>query len=317
MSSTSPARQTENAGLARGAEPGPKRTWRGPHSATLVGWLFVAPALIIFCLAIAGPLLYGLWVSFYDWDGISAAKSVGVDNYVKAVTDPSIRTAFSHSLILLVFYSLFPISIGLVFAAVIARQRVRMAPMWRTLLFLPQVLSIVVVGVAWQWILADKGPVNQGLRAIGLDSITRAWLGDFTWALPSEGMIGTWLLSGLCMVLLLAGAQSLDPNLYDAAAMDGAGAIRQFFYITIPGLRNVIAVCLVLSAAVSLNNFGLIWVTTKGGPGDSTQVLSTAIYTRAFVRSDLGLASALAILVFLLMMGLAVVLTRRGSKEDE
>jgi raffinose/stachyose/melibiose transport system permease protein len=151
------------------------------------------------------------------------------------------------------------------------------------------------------------------LRAVGLGDAARSWLGDFTYALPAEGAIGTWMMTGLCMVLLLAGAQAIDPHLYDAASVDGAGPVRQFFHVTVPGLRNVIIVCLVLSAAVSLNNFGLIWVTTKGGPGDSTQVISTMIYSRAFIQSDLGLASALAFLVLLLMMVLAAVLSRRSE----
>jgi raffinose/stachyose/melibiose transport system permease protein len=309
------ARSTYRAegGSVRGAAP--TRTVAKPSRwrRDLIGWLYVAPALLIFGLAIVGPMAYGMWVSFFDWDGITPATLVGLDNYTSVFTDPAIRTALWHSVFLLVFYSVFPISIGLVFAAVIARQRLRLAPLWRTLLFLPQVLSIVVVGVAWQWILADGGPLNVALRSVGLDSLTRAWLGDFTWALPAEGAIGTWLMSGLCMVLLLAGAQTLDPHLYDAAAVDGAGPIRQFFHVTVPGLRNVIVVCLVLSAAVSLNNFGLIWVTTQGGPGDSTQVISTAIYTRAFVRSQLGMASALAIVVFVVMMGLAAILARRSE----
>lgn len=300
-------------GSVRGAAPTRAVARPARWRRNLVGWLYVAPALLVFGIAVVGPMVYGVWVSFFDWDGITPGTFVGPDNYATVLTDPTIRTALWHSLVLLVFYSAFPISIGLVFAAVIARQRLRLAPMWRTLLFLPQVLSIVVVGVAWQWILADAGPLNVALRSVGLDGVTRSWLGDFTWALPAEGAIGTWLMSGLCMVLLLAGAQTLDPQLYDAAAVDGAGAVRQFFHVTVPGLRNVIVVCLVLSAAVSLNNFGLIWVTTQGGPGDSTQVISTAIYTRAFVRSQLGMASALAIVVFVVMMGLAAVLARRSE----
>lgn len=313
MAQTRPVERAAGGGLDHGARRVRKRRPRQNLNAVVTGWLFVVPALVIFGLAIVGPLVYALWVSFFDWDGIGKAKPVGLENYVTALTDPAVRTALAHSIVLLFFYCVIPLCIGLVLAAVIARQRIRFAPMWRTLLFLPQVLSVVVVGVAWQWLLADHGPVNQSLSAVGLDAITRPWLGDFTFALPSEGLIGTWVVTGLCMVLLLAGAQALDPSLYDAAAMDGAGAIRQFVHITIPGLRNVIAVCLVLSAAVSLNNFGLIWVTTKGGPGDSTQVLSTAIYARAFVRSDLGLASALALVVFALMMCLAVVLARRSE----
>lgn len=314
MSSTSSVRRAGKAGLAHGATRGIARRGGAPQRRSeKMAWLYVAPALGLFAFVILAPMGYGLWVSFFDWDGLAPAEPAGLSNYATAFTDPAVRTATWHSLLLLVFYSFFPIAIGLVFAAIIARQRLRLAPMWRTLLFLPQVLSVVVVGVAWQWLLQDRGPVNELFRAVGLGGITRSWLGDFTYALPAEGAIGTWMMTGLCMVLLLAGAQAIDPNLYDAASVDGAGPVRQFFHVTVPGLRNVIIVCLVLSAAVSLNNFGLIWVTTQGGPGDSTQVISTMIYTRAFVLSDLGMASALAFLVFLLMMVLAGILARRSE----
>jgi raffinose/stachyose/melibiose transport system permease protein len=216
-----------------------------------------------------------------------------------------------HSIVLVAFYSAIPICLGLLLTAIISRQRVRAVGVWRVLLFVPQVISVVVVGVAWQWLLDDHGPVNQLLRAVGLGGFTRVWLGDFTYALPTEGVIGTWMMSGLCMVLMLAAAQSIDPALYDAASVDGAGRVAEFFAVTLPGLRRVVMVCGVLTFAVSLNNFGLVWVTTQGGPGNRTQVLSTVVYTRAFVLGDLGMASALAIMLGALMMGTSFVLTRR------
>jgi raffinose/stachyose/melibiose transport system permease protein len=198
-----------------------------------------------------------------------------------------------------------------VLPAIISGQGVRAVGMWGVVLFVPQVISVVVVGVAWQWLLDDRGPVNQLLRAVGLGGLTRVWLGDFTYALPTEGVIGTWMMSGLCMVLMLAAAQSIDPALYDAASVDGAGRVAEFFAVTLPGLRRVVIVCSVLTFAVSLNNFGLVWVTTQGGPGNHTQVLSTVVYTRAFVLNDLGMASALAIILGVLMMGTSFLLARR------
>jgi raffinose/stachyose/melibiose transport system permease protein len=211
---------------------------------------------------------------------------------------------------LVLFYSAVPICIGLVLTGVIARHPLRLMGMWRVFLFLPQVLSIVVVGVAWQWLLQADGPVNQLLRLIGLGGLTRVWLGDFTWALPSEGAIGTWLMSGLCMVLFLSGAQQIDTELYDAVAIDGAGPIREFFTVTVPGLRRVIVVAGILTFAISLNNFALIWVTTRGGPGNQTQVASTLIYTRAFVLQELGAASALAIILGIIVLGISGAISR-------
>ena len=275
------------------------------------GWAYVALPLALFGFVIIAPIVYGAWIGLFHWDGVSPATSAGLSNYLHSFTDPTVRQAFFHSLVLIGFYSVIPICLGLVLTAVIARQKLKLVGLWRTLLFIPQALSIVVVGVAWQWLLQDDGPVNQVLRAVGLGRFTRVWLGDFTYALPSEGAIGTWLMSGMCMVLLIAGAQSIDQSLYDAARVDGAGAVREFFSVTLPGLRNTIVVCGVLTFAVSLNNFALVWVTTKGGPGSSTQVLSTLIYTRAFVLNDLGAASALAIVLGAFMMIVSYLISRR------
>lgn len=280
-----------------------------------VGYAYVAGPLALFALVVLVPLVYGIWISLWNWDGVAPATWAGIANYVEAVTDPIVLQAFLHSFILVAFYSLIPICVGLVLTAVIARHPLRLQGLWRVLLFLPQVLSVVVVGVAWQWLLAADGPVNQLLRLIGLDGLTRVWLGDFTWALPSVGGIGVWMTSGLCMVLFLAGAQNIDHELYDAAAIDGAGAVREFFAVTVPGLRRVIVVAAILTFTLSLNNFALIWVTTKGGPGGQTQVASTLVYERAFVVSQLGDASALAIILGAIVMAVALGITRLGRED--
>jgi raffinose/stachyose/melibiose transport system permease protein len=239
---------------------------------------------------------------------------VGLHNFVSSFTDPLVRQAFFHSLVIIAFYSVIPVGLGLVLASVLARVRLRLLAMWRAILFLPQVISVVVVGVAWQWVLAQDGPLNDFLRLIGLGRLTQVWLGSFTWALPTEGVIGTWLMSGLCMVLFVTGAQSIDPELYDAADVDGAGPVREFFTVTLPGLRNVTAVASILTLVGALNNFGLIWVTTQGGPGTQTQVMSTLIYTRAFVLDDIGDAAALAVLLAILIMGMSIGISRWAER---
>jgi raffinose/stachyose/melibiose transport system permease protein len=279
-----------------------------------VGYLYLLPPLAIYVLVILIPVIYGAWISLFDWDGVSQGTWVGLRNYGQAFHDPAVRQALIHSIVLVLFYSAVPIAIGLLLTGIIARHPLRGVGVWRVIFFLPQVLSVVVVGVSWRWILSQDGPFNELLRAVGLGRWTKVWLGDFTWALPTEGAIGTWMLSGLCMVLFLAGAQSIDPDLYDAANVDGAGVIREFFTVTVPGLRNVIVVALVLTFAVSLNNFSLVWVTTQGGPGSQTQVASTLIYSRAFIVNAVGDASALAILLGILMMAIAYGFTRLSER---
>ncbi len=140
---------------------------------------------------------------------------------------------------------------------------------FRTIFFLPQVLPLVAVGITWRWLYSEDGIVNQGLSAIGLGGITRAWLGDYNLALIALGLIGTWVMSGLCMMLFLSGAQKLDPALFEAAVLDGAGPFRQFTAVTLPGLRSEITIALVITTIAALASFDLVFVTTNGGPARS------------------------------------------------
>jgi raffinose/stachyose/melibiose transport system permease protein len=269
---------------------------------------------VLFLAVVVVPFGHGVWISLHEWDGVSPARWIGLHNYATAFTDPVVRQAFFHSLVIIIFYSAIPVAIGLILTAVIARKPLKGVGVWRAVLFLPQVISVVVVGVAWQWIFAQDGPLNVVLRGVGLGGFTHVWLGDYTWALPAEGAIGTWLMSGLCMVLFLAGAQTIDHDLYDAASVDGAGPIREFFVVTLPGLRNVLAVASILTLVGALNNFGLIWVTTQGGPGRETQVTSTLIYTRAFVLNELGDASALAVLLAIIILAISIGISRLADR---
>jgi raffinose/stachyose/melibiose transport system permease protein len=279
-----------------------------------VGLLYVLAPLALYAFIVVVPFAKGVWISLHNWDGAGPMQFIGLSNFISSFTDPVVCQAFLHSLVIIVFYSAIPVGLGLFLAAVMARVRLRFLALWRAVLFLPQVISVVVVGVAWQWVMAEDGPFNQFLRALGLGALTRVWLGDFTWALPTEGVIGTWLMAGLCMVLFMAGAQSIDTELYDAANVDGAGPIWEFFAVTLPGLRNVTAVAAVLTLVGALNNFGLIWVTTQGGPGTSTQVMSTLIYNRAFVLGDVGDAAALAVLLAVVIMGVSIGISRLSER---
>jgi raffinose/stachyose/melibiose transport system permease protein len=165
-------------------------------------------------------------------------------------------------------------------------------------------------------VLSTSGVVNQALSAVGLGSITRAWLGDFGTALPAVGVIGAWVLLGLCTVLLLAGMSKIDPELYEAAQLDGAGPVREFFAITLPSLRNEIGVCVTVTVIAALSAFDIVYISTRGGPGDATMVPGLQIYQLAFFNREVGLASALAVVLMVLVL-LCVLpiqwVTRRGA----
>ncbi|MFF3490280.1 carbohydrate ABC transporter permease [Streptomyces sp. NPDC002795] len=283
---------------------------RAPGEPRSIGYLYVLPALVIYGLFLLYPFGQAVGLSFLHWDGLTRATSAGLDNYTALFTDPSLRAPFGHALVLLVFYAALPVAIGLLLAATMSRIRVRGLTFFRTVLFLPQVLAMVVVGVAWRSILAPDGLLNDVLRGVGLDSLARPWLGDDTWALPAVGVVGTWVMTGLCMVLFLAGAQRIPRELYEAARLDGAGAVREFFAVTLPGLRGEISVALTLTIIAGLRNFDLIYITTGGGPGNATSVPAYEVYHRAFELNEVGSAAAIGVALTVLIFALTVTVSR-------
>jgi raffinose/stachyose/melibiose transport system permease protein len=150
--------------------------------------------------------------------------------------------------------------------------------------------------------LASNGVVNQTLQLIGLGSITRGWLGDFDFALPAVGIIGAWVLLGLCTMLLVTGIARIDPSLYEAAKIDGASAWDEFRWITLPGLRQEIGVCVTVTVIAALASFDIVYIATGGGPGIQTTVPGLEIYRLAFAHRQVGLASALAVVLMLLVI---------------
>ena len=291
---------------------------RGVRRSHVVGWLFVLPALAFYAMFVLQPLALSIQYSFYDWDGIGPAKLVGFDNYLTVFGDEELLNSIFNAIKLIVFFSFIPVTLGLVTASVIRRAAAgRLGTVARTVLFLPQVIPLVAAGIMWNWVLAKSGTINQLLNAVGLGGVTRAWLGDFDWALPAVGMIGIWVLLGLTTLLLLTGMSKIDPALYEAARIDGAGAWREFRAITVPSVRNELAVCLTVTVIAALSAFDVIYISTNGGPGFSTLVPGLKIYVLAFVGRDIGVASALAIVLMVLVLVAILPIQRLVRESDE
>jgi raffinose/stachyose/melibiose transport system permease protein len=287
-----------------------------PGEPRRVGYLYLLPGLVVFALFVLAPLGHAAWLSLFDWDGVTAGTWTGLSNYKAVVSDPQLRSAFVHGFVLVAFYAVGPIVIGLALAAAMSRTRVRGLALFRTVLFLPQVIALVVVAVMWRMIYdPESGPINEGLRAVGLGGLTQNWLGSFSLALPSVGLIGTWVMYGLAMVLFTAGVQKIPQSLYDAARMDGAGPVREFFAVTLPGLRNELAVALTLTTIQALRSFDLVYITTGGGPGDATSVPAFEVYNRAFRGGDVGTASAIGVCIAAMIMVLTVIINRIAERE--
>ena len=285
---------------------------------TLVGWLFVLPALVMYGLFVLQPLVLTVQYSLYRWDGVGPATWVGLSNYVTVLSEPRLLETLFNAFRLVLFFSLIPVGLGLVTASVIQRvARGRLGTLSRTVLFLPQVIPLVAAGIIWGRVLSLSGLVNQGLTAIGLGDVTRAWLGDFDTALPAVGIIGIWVLLGFCTVLLLTGMTKIDAALYESARIDGAGWFQEFRAITVPSLRNEVGVCITVTVVAALASFDIVYVSTGGGPGGATAVPGIQIYILAFLERQVGLASALAVvLVILVLLVILPIqrLTREGAR---
>lgn len=276
-----------------------------------VGYLYILPALAVLTVFLLVPLGQCVQISLYHWDGLSPATWAGVANYVDLARDPVLRSGFGHTLVLVVGFAVLPILFALTLVAVMGRAvKLRGLSVYRVVLFLPQVIASVVVATSWVAIYAPDGVLNRFLALIGLKMVTRPWLGDFGTALPAVGLIGTWVEIGLCLVLFLAGVAQIPRELYEAARLDGAGIVREFFAVTLPGLRGQIAVALTLTVIAAFKTFDLVYVTTHGGPGTSTVVPAYLIYDRAFNLSQVGSACAVGVVLTAVILVITLVINR-------
>ncbi|WP_173066685.1 carbohydrate ABC transporter permease [Phytohabitans houttuyneae] len=278
--------------------------------------LWVAPAFGMYGVFVLFPMLQSVQYSFYDWDGIGPATPAGLDNWKAIFTQPELLQSVVHAFVLVLFYTVLPVGLGLVAASLIRELKPgAFSTTARVVLFVPQVLPLVAAGIAWTWMYSSDGLVNQVMRAVGLDQYTRAWLGDFTFALPAVGVIGVWVMLGFCTVLLLAGIGKIDPVLYEAARLDGAGPVREFFAVTLPGLRRELAVCTTFTIIAALASFDVVQIATQGGPGYQTMVPGVQIYRLTFLQQHVGQASALAVFLAVLVLVVIWPIQRLGREK--
>lgn len=278
-------------------------------------YLFVLPALLVYGAFMLYPVIRTAQFSLYEWSGFGPAQFVGIGNYVALTSDARFLASIAHALYLIVFYSFLPLIVGLVLAAILRRGQVRGIGVFRVLIFLPQVIALVVVAVAWRQIYNPDGTLNQMLALAGVESRT-GWLGEPDLALTAVGIVGFWLETGLVMLLLLAGMNRIPGELYEASRLDGAGPVREFFAVTLPAVKGEIATALVLTIIAALKTFDLVYMTTVGGPGSATTVPSYEVYSRAFRLKDVGSASAVAIVLTVLVFLINLLVSRIGEERD-
>jgi raffinose/stachyose/melibiose transport system permease protein len=280
-------------------------------------YFFILPAFVIYVIVVLKPLLNTIVLSFYEWDGASEKIFVFLKNYQKLFSDPIFLTALRNNLAWIVASIFIPMILGLLLAVLlwsIKNQRIRF--LFQTSYFMPVIPSLIIVGIIWGWIYNPVfGAANKILKMIGLGALSRGWLGSPVWALPSVILAGNWTFFGFCMTIFLAGLQNIDKNLFEAAIIDGANRIQSFRYITIPSLRNQINLLIIYILIGSFKVFDIVYVMTKGGPFNSTEVVGTYMYTRAFEHSLVGYGSSMAtILALIVSISTLIFLRLREEK---
>jgi len=280
-------------------------------------YLYVLPAFAFYAIFILLPIINTFRISFFDWTGFSDEVFIGLGNYKELFQDQVFLQGLVNNLKFILFFTLLPISIALGLTALLSRRGLWGRNVFRVSFFLSYVMPMVVVGVVWRWIYNPVfGPLNAGLKAIGLELLAKPWLGDFALAMPAVGIIATWVQYGYCLTLFMAGVQRIDESLYDAAKVDGANDWHQLLHVTIPGIRAEISVALVTTFIAALRIFDLVFVTTRGGPGSETIVTSLWLYTNAFQINRVGYAASIAVIQSILILIISYFLMNRAQNQE-
>lgn len=300
-------------GGAGGASPRPKRSKLHRVSPLILVFVFVP--FVVEAVWVFWPALQGFWLALTKWDGLSAPTFVGLGNFREMLSDPIFGTALKNTAIWLVLFGGLSVLGGFGMALLLQRER-RGVGIYRAALFTPVVFSLVVTALIWRVFYQPDGLVDSILRTIGLGELIRPWLADPDTALYAVIVPALWRQIGYVMVLYLAGLKAVDPALYEAARVDGANAWQRTLYVTIPQLKGVNSVVLSVIVIDSLRSFDIVWSMTKGGPYHSSELLSTYMYSTAFQSTQLGYASALAVVIFLLALAVILGYLIRAFREE-
>lgn len=303
---------------ATSSRPSKKSGWRlnASQSRNLFGYALLFVPFVIYAYFMLIPLIKTGYFSLTEWNGVTEEKTfIGLGNFVRMASDPLFWGSLGNTAIWVIAGTVFELALALLLAMFVW-NRPRGFMVYRTIFFMPMVLPAVVVGVVWIWIYSPLfGILNRSLKALGLNSWALGWLGDPNVALYAVLAASIWAHVGLSFVIFVAALQNVDEELLDAAKIDGATAWERFYFVVVPQLSNAITLVTVLLLVHGLNGFDLIWIMTHGGPNDSTQILATYAYERAFVQNEAGYGSAIALVLaaFALIVSVATVNIRERS----
>lgn len=291
-------------------------TRRRPYRPLAAPWWFLVPALVIYTVIMVVPNFQAMAYSFTDWNGLSQSFSfVGFANYVAAFENPYAATSLVNTLVLTALVTVVQLTLGLLLALAL-HTRIRSRNVLRVLFFAPVVLTSVAVGYIWKYMYAPTGAVNQILELVGLGAWTQDWLGDPSVNIGAIAFLCVWQSAGFTMVIFLAGLQSIDESLIEAAHLDGAGAWERFWWITRPLLAPSMLINAVLCVMGGLKIFDQIYITTQGGPAHSTSTLATLTYTDGFVTGDYSFGVTISVCLAILVSIVTTVQFRLMNRRE-
>ncbi|MDN5571108.1 MAG: sugar ABC transporter permease [Propionibacteriaceae bacterium] len=300
------------AGLAEGRRRGSSVSRRVPP----VVWVFLLVPLAVELFWVFWPALNSFWLSTTTWRGVGVAEPVGAANYERLLADPVFRTALWNNVLWVFGFGGLSVVGGLALAVALNQPR-RFVGVYRTIIFLPMVISMAVTGLFWRIVYAPGGPVNSTLDLVGLGQLQQQWLANPDTALGAVLVAAIWRQVGYIMVLYLAGLKGCDPSLEEAAAVDGANAWQRFWRVVMPQLAGVNTVIFAITVIDSLRTFDIVWVMTRGGPFNQSQLLSTYMFEQAFSYVNLGYGSAIAVVIFALAIIFIITYVARQASAEE
>ncbi len=279
-----------------------KKVWNKlTNKENIAGWIFILPALLGTLIFIIIPVICSFGLSFAKWDLLNPIEFAGLENYREIFTEPLFGKILLNTIVFALSSSVFGVIIPLILA-VLLNSKIRGSEFFKTAYFLPFITPMIVIGIVWQWIFDPNiGILNKFLH------LHINWLYDTNFALPALIAVSVWKLIGYNMIIFLSSLSGISNSMFEAAKIDGAGHIKTFLYVTVPLLSPTIFFVVIITAISSFQVFDLIYLMTQGGPLDSTNVLVYAIYKNAFEYFDVGKASAIAYVLFVIILVLTLI----------
>ena len=279
-------------------------------------YIMLLPMMVIFTLFLFWPAINGMWISLHSWDGLNAMSFLGIDNYTRLLGDRHFVRAFSSTMIFtaITVPSIYVVSLAL---ALMLTRKIKLSGLFRAVFYWPTMISSIIVGLSWRFLLGESfGLINYILTTFGMEPVR--WMTNANMAMFTVIFVTTWSLAGYYMVMLIAGIKSISETYYEAAEIDGASFWQQFFHITLPLLRPMSLLVLVLSTVTVVRSFPLILALTGGGPAGTTRFMVQQIQETGFSRLQMGYASAMAVVLFAVLAILTAVQfgLNKGGEQD-